>query len=240
MDGIVADLSSAIRDGQLKPGDRLPTQAELASSYGVARMTVTTAIRRLKDMGLISSRQGRGAFVSSPDVSQALAEVLDRALDYGSPIIAAFGDSGELLRSTLRRPLASVVSSAKSLKSLTILLLLHREERAQVDDDTRQLLDVTRDLARDGVRARMEVRCWTGSSPTHFILIDEADIFLEMPGSEQVAGGSVGSSELLHLSIPSSDPRVAQVIFATSYWFSDAWAASPVLLSTDGSPDGPR
>jgi hypothetical protein len=52
----IADtLRERIRDGELKAGDRLPTQAELADEFGVERGTVRQALRALQDDGLLSN-----------------------------------------------------------------------------------------------------------------------------------------------------------------------------------------
>ncbi|MER6348912.1 winged helix-turn-helix domain-containing protein [Streptomyces sp. NPDC001595] len=51
---IAAQLRERIRDGQLRPGDRLPTQAELAERFGVERGTVRQALRALHEDGLLS------------------------------------------------------------------------------------------------------------------------------------------------------------------------------------------
>ncbi|MEH0984974.1 GntR family transcriptional regulator [Micromonospora sp. CPCC 205556] len=62
----VADaLRAAIRDGVYSAGDRLPTVAELAEQYGVAKMTVQRALTDLRGEDLIVSWQGRGTFVRS-------------------------------------------------------------------------------------------------------------------------------------------------------------------------------
>jgi len=63
-DEIAQSIISAIDDGQLKPGDRLPTEHKLAQKFGVARTVVREAISLLKYDGVIRSRQGVGAFIS--------------------------------------------------------------------------------------------------------------------------------------------------------------------------------
>lgn len=60
---IAADLRERIRSGDLKPGDKIPTQAELAERYQVARMTVRQALTELTNDGLIFAQQGRGTIV---------------------------------------------------------------------------------------------------------------------------------------------------------------------------------
>jgi GntR family transcriptional repressor for pyruvate dehydrogenase complex len=63
-DEIARKLSSAISGGQLKPGDRLPTEQALSDQFGVARTVVREAISLLKYDGIIQSRRGVGAFIS--------------------------------------------------------------------------------------------------------------------------------------------------------------------------------
>lgn len=52
---IAATLRDRIRGGALRPGERLPTQAELAEEFGVERGTVRQALRALQDDGLLSN-----------------------------------------------------------------------------------------------------------------------------------------------------------------------------------------
>lgn len=60
---IAEDLRNQIDSGTLAPGDKLPSERELASRYGTARNTAREAIRLLSNAGLVSSEQGRGSFV---------------------------------------------------------------------------------------------------------------------------------------------------------------------------------
>ncbi len=64
-------LAVSIRDGQLKPGHRLPTEAALVERFGVSRTVVREALSRLKTLGLLESRQGSGAFICQPDKRNA-------------------------------------------------------------------------------------------------------------------------------------------------------------------------
>lgn len=61
---IAAQIGSEIHDGRLKPGDKLPTEHELAKSLGVSRSVVREAIAQLRNEGLVETRQGVGAFVT--------------------------------------------------------------------------------------------------------------------------------------------------------------------------------
>ena len=57
-------LREAIEAGQYVPGQRLPTEKVLQQAYGVSRVTIRTALRRLEEDGLISTQRGRGTFVT--------------------------------------------------------------------------------------------------------------------------------------------------------------------------------
>ena len=60
---IAGALCQAIRSGQLKPGDRLPTLRRLASDLGVSLTTVTAAFKSLAESGWTRGEIGRGTFV---------------------------------------------------------------------------------------------------------------------------------------------------------------------------------
>jgi integrase len=64
---IAASLRDDIRTGRLKPGDQLPTVAELAVAHTVAVATAHRAMALLKDERLIEVRRGRRAIVAAPD-----------------------------------------------------------------------------------------------------------------------------------------------------------------------------
>ncbi len=67
----VADaLRSRISKGNHRPGDRLPSEAQLTQEFGVSRTVVREAIAALRSDGLVEPRQGAGVFVLDP----ALAE----------------------------------------------------------------------------------------------------------------------------------------------------------------------
>ncbi|GKT10629.1 FadR/GntR family transcriptional regulator [Desulforhabdus sp. TSK] len=65
-DQVFEQLKELIFKGQLKPGDQLMTERELAQSMGVSRPTVREALNKLVAMGLLEHRQGQGTFVNSP------------------------------------------------------------------------------------------------------------------------------------------------------------------------------
>jgi GntR family transcriptional regulator len=63
----IADrLRAQIAGGLLEPGERLPSEPDLAAEYGASRNTVRLAIALLINQGLVVSRQGLGTFVLEP------------------------------------------------------------------------------------------------------------------------------------------------------------------------------
>lgn len=66
---LAENLSVAIQSGDYPVGSLLPTEAELCEKYDVSRHTIREAIRKLKDLGLVSRHQGVGTRVESRDIS---------------------------------------------------------------------------------------------------------------------------------------------------------------------------
>lgn len=72
-DRLAALLAAQVEGGALRPGDRLPTEQQLALAHGVSRTVVREAVHQLKSRGLLHSRQGSGVYVAQPAEHQALA-----------------------------------------------------------------------------------------------------------------------------------------------------------------------
>ena len=78
-------LATLIREkivtGQFAPGDRLPSESEMANNFGLSRMTIRQAMTNLEEDGLIRRERGRGTFVTEkPPIRSADLE-LDRSID---------------------------------------------------------------------------------------------------------------------------------------------------------------
>ena len=61
---LVERLTEEITEGRLRPGARLPTEAEMIRLFGVSRTVVREAIAAMRAVGLVESRQGAGVFVA--------------------------------------------------------------------------------------------------------------------------------------------------------------------------------
>ncbi len=81
------EIAAAIQSGEWRPGDRVPTEQELAARYGCARATVSKALGELAASGLVERRRKAGTFVAHPPVHSAVMTVPDLA-----ELIAARGE----------------------------------------------------------------------------------------------------------------------------------------------------
>ncbi|MDR6291582.1 MULTISPECIES: FadR/GntR family transcriptional regulator [Inquilinus] len=84
--GLIETLVAQIESGDLAPGQRLPTEQAIVSATGVSRTVVREALASLRARGMITTRQGLGAFVAEtalprsfsiePDKLESIADVL--------------------------------------------------------------------------------------------------------------------------------------------------------------------
>lgn len=71
---IAQDIEREIRAHRLSPGDRLPTEMDLARKFMVNRHTVRRALIHLQDQQVVQTTQGRGTFVRAPSLTYKLNE----------------------------------------------------------------------------------------------------------------------------------------------------------------------
>ena len=74
------DILQCLARGEWKPGDQLPTEAELAGRFGVAIFTVRAGIGELVDAGILTRKQGQGTFVARHErdhTRQVLTKIFD-------------------------------------------------------------------------------------------------------------------------------------------------------------------
>lgn len=69
---IANTIADRIGSGEYRAGDQLPTEAELRREFGVSPMTVRRAVNILLDRGLVTTTQGKGTFVRSLDLGEAV------------------------------------------------------------------------------------------------------------------------------------------------------------------------
>jgi DNA-binding FadR family transcriptional regulator len=62
---LVGEFAAQIRQGALRPGEKLPTEAQVVDRFSVSRTVVREALSRLQAAGLVQTRHGVGTFVSA-------------------------------------------------------------------------------------------------------------------------------------------------------------------------------
>ncbi|AZR73401.1 hypothetical protein BBF96_08405 [Anoxybacter fermentans] len=92
-------IKSMIDRGILVPGDKLPTERELAEKLQISRNRVSVAYKELEDENIIVSRQGRGTFVAGeiagvkePGRKDKLLKIIDLALEEAMELGFSFDD----------------------------------------------------------------------------------------------------------------------------------------------------
>ncbi|XWN29307.1 MAG: FadR/GntR family transcriptional regulator [Devosia sp.] len=121
---VARSILELVRTGNLKPGERLPSEHELTRVYKVSRPTIREALRGLSLMGVVSVRHGGGATITELSAQQLV----------------------EPLRLMLDPDTFSPQTVCRSRKAVETALV--RDACARIDDDARDKLS---DLARYGL-----------------------------------------------------------------------------------------
>jgi DNA-binding transcriptional regulator YhcF (GntR family) len=109
----------------LASGERLPSQIELADYFQVARETVKSALRILRDERLVVSRQGSGAFVRSQmERPVGLRPHVEEAFERSNVTVDFAGFSGETLHGALAEPLDKIRAGRLTTESLRVRILI--------------------------------------------------------------------------------------------------------------------
>ena len=106
---VYLDLKAALDEGEWRPGDRLPTERDLAARYGCSLITIRRALGELVREQRLERTRGRGTFVLHPRIDRDFAgdlsfteEMQTRGLDPETRLIAARPESaGEAVAAAL-------------------------------------------------------------------------------------------------------------------------------------------
>lgn len=156
-EAIVRQLQSLIAQGELRPGDRLMTERELAEQFRVSRVTVRQALSVLQAMGLVESRVGDGTFARGSQVPTVtvLAPVLSPT---GSTLLEQL-ELRRLIEPEVAR-LAASRATPVHLQEMTRYIgqQKHKMERGQpfIDEDSAFHMAVARSSGNDLLVRMME------------------------------------------------------------------------------------
>jgi GntR family transcriptional regulator, transcriptional repressor for pyruvate dehydrogenase complex len=93
---IVQQVEESIHKGELKPGDQLPPERELAEQFGVSRTAVREAVKALREKGLVEAYPGRGTFITD-GTSYTIRQSLDRMMRSGNEGFAFLAEVRQIL-----------------------------------------------------------------------------------------------------------------------------------------------
>ncbi len=130
-------IKRSITAGIIKPGDLLPSEAEICEIYHVSRSTVRQAIGALESEGLVYRRRGKGTFISNPKLKRRLDNLYSFSNDMKQQ---GLSPSSRVLTFEKLKP------SPDLLKSLALKPdsdLVYKIVRVRVADDEPLLLETT-------------------------------------------------------------------------------------------------
>ena len=124
-------LLSLIQSGNLKPGQQLPPERELAVTLDVSRPSLREALRALSLLGVVRIRPGGGAFVSALDPESLLAPI-HFFVSLDSHNLESLFEARILIESGLARLAATRISKA-GIAKLKECLDVERQDLNDVD-----------------------------------------------------------------------------------------------------------
>jgi GntR family transcriptional regulator, transcriptional repressor for pyruvate dehydrogenase complex len=129
-DRLAARLLAQVEVGELAPGDRLPTEQQLAEIHGVSRTVVREAVHQLRSHGVLVSRQGSGVYVALAAPNKPLA-FDPRVLDSLTAVV-------------------QIVEVRRALEGEIAALAAERATRAQITNMRRALAAIEAAVAGGG------------------------------------------------------------------------------------------
>lgn len=115
------------RISMLRPGERVPSDAELCAEFGVSRMTARNAMQRLAEDGLIRREPGRGSFVATPPAHRRA----NRLMTFSQEMARAGRIPSSRVLTRVIRP--STISEAASLDIAPSEPIVHLRRLRQAD-----------------------------------------------------------------------------------------------------------
>ncbi len=129
----------AVREGRLRSGDRVPSEAELVDQFNVSRMTANRALRELQAAGIIVRRAGIGSFIAEPrpigqmiEIRNIADEIRERGHIYRARVIQNVAERA----STETAPLLQVPMGTKLFHSI----IVHHEAEFPIQLEERVVL----------------------------------------------------------------------------------------------------
>src|SRR5215207_1139873 len=128
-DQVAKKILDLVRTGNLKPGDQLPPERNLAQMLQVSRPSLREAMRGLQILGVVKTRQGGGAYISSLDAADLLGP-LQFLITLNTQNVHALYESRVLIDGGIAR----MATERLSLPDIDRLLAIVDVQRKLVND----------------------------------------------------------------------------------------------------------
>jgi DNA-binding FadR family transcriptional regulator len=150
VESIIDQVLVRIKDGTLRPGDKLPSERQLIDMLHVSRSSVREALQALAAMDLVESRAGDGTFVKE----------LKPSFYLNSDI--------ESLSSVLQQQMYRHLNQARLVLESGIAEIA----AAQITDDSRQALTIALGVYEAGASAISDETGWPGHNQVHLVIAE--------------------------------------------------------------------
>lgn len=120
-------MRALIEDGSWSPRSRLPSETELARRFGMSRPVIRQALAKLRDAGLIQSRQGSGSFVMEP---MDAPDIAPKQVSF--PTISSFADVTAF--ASFREGMEGEIAAAAALNRTDVQLTAIAAVMARFDE----------------------------------------------------------------------------------------------------------
>lgn len=132
VDKIIRQIRDSISSGQLKPGDRLPSERHLSEKLGVGRSHLREAIRKLEFYGILKTRPQSGTFVAGLGIP-ALEGLITDMLGLQGRDFKSLVETRVILETNLAE-LAAINRTEKDILDIEKALIAHRTKIEQNKD----------------------------------------------------------------------------------------------------------
>lgn len=75
VDTVIARFKELLKNGTIRPGDRIPSESELAASFQISRGSIREAVKSLVGLGVLTVKRGDGTYVAE-SIGQSLSDSL--------------------------------------------------------------------------------------------------------------------------------------------------------------------
>jgi GntR family transcriptional repressor for pyruvate dehydrogenase complex len=146
---LVEGFAARIKSGEMKTGDKLPTESELVRGFGVSRTVVREAISRMQAAGLVDTQHGVGTFVLPPKVESSFY-IASADIATAMDVLAVLE-----LRISLETEAAGLAASRRSAGDIA--------EMRKVLDDFARAVQTSGDTVTPDIQFHLQIARATGN-----------------------------------------------------------------------------